>query len=202
MGKISCEGLADQENIEEIEKHIKAISQILGVEETASNKDTPKRIAKMWAKEVFKNINNKGLNELRDKMTVFPNEYIDGQSFVIVKDIDFSSMCEHHWMPFFGKCTVGYIPFKNIIGLSKIPRVVDYFSKQPQLQEKFTNDIGEFLVSIINPKVLYVIVEAEHTCVMCRGIEKMCSTRTDFKYEMTVFNGCNYYEEFLRRVGK
>ncbi|MBP3888482.1 MAG: GTP cyclohydrolase I [Cellulosilyticum sp.] len=178
--------------ISEIKKHLEAISDILGIEETESNKDTPSRIARMWVNELFEN-HNRDREELDKVVTLFENNYDDySEEFVIMKDIKFNSMCEHHWMPFFGTVNVGYIPDKTIIGLSKIPRVVRFFSRKPQLQENLTKEIGEYLVETLHPKALFVTVEATHTCVMCRGAESECTTKTKF-----CFGGNESYKEFL-----
>lgn len=165
--------------VEAIKEHIKAIMEILELPITESNKNTPLRVAKMWCNEVFENRNNAHMQELKDTLTVFPNEY--GSDMVIVKDILFNSMCEHHWLPFSGTVTVGYVPSDTIVGLSKIPRVVRYFSRKPQLQEQFTTEIGEFLMELLEPHALFVEVTATHQCVKCRGAESDCSTRTYFK---------------------
>lgn len=175
----------EKNNIDETKKlaiasHLLAITQLLGIDETESNKDTPKRIAKMWYDELFESRNDIGLEELDKKMTLFEAEGI--QSPVEMSGIKFSSVCEHHWMPFFGTVKVTYMPKDTIIGLSKIPRVVKYFSKRPQLQERLTKDIGEYLAKVLDPKYLFVEVEALHTCVMCRGAESECNTKTYFNY--------------------
>lgn len=165
--------------IEEIAVHISAISSLLGIEVTDSNKDTPVRVAKMYCNELFKSRNNEGKEELDSKMAVFPAESNDP----VTVEVPFYSMCEHHWLPFFGTVSVTYVPNKTIIGLSKIPRVVEFFSKKPQLQERFTTEIGEYLVSVIDPKYLSVRVVAEHTCVSMRGAKSPCKTSTIFEYE-------------------
>ena len=115
-------------------------------------------------------------------MALFPNEY--SSDMVIVKDIDFNSVCEHHWLPFSGKVTVAYIPNESVIGLSKIPRVVKYFSKQPTLQEKLTKDIADYLNKHIKPYMIYVMAKSTHSCVKCRGAESDCETVTTY----SVFN--------------
>ena len=165
--------------IKEIAVHISAISSLLGIEVTDSNKDTPVRVAKMYCNELFKSRNNEGKEELDSKMAVFPAESNDP----VTVEVPFYSMCEHHWLPFFGTVSVTYVPDKTIIGLSKIPRVIEYFSKKPQLQERFTTEIGEYLVSVIDPKYLSVRVVAEHTCVSMRGAKSPCSTTTVYEYE-------------------
>ena len=166
--------------VEEIRKHIEAVADILGIEKNASNENTPLRVAKMYCNELFKNRNGANLEELNSRMKVFPNE--GTTTPITLKGIEFSSTCEHHWLPFMGTVTVSYIPDKSIIGLSKIPRVVKYFSQRPQLQERLTNDIGNYLVELLQPKSLTVVIDSTHTCVMCRGAESNCSTATSFEY--------------------
>ena len=136
----------------------------------------------MYCNELFANRNNANLEELNSRMKTFP---VDSKYPMPVKveGIPFSSTCEHHWMPFIGTVDVRYVPSDRIIGLSKIPRVVEYFSKKPQLQERLTSEIGEYLVKVLNPKKLEVRIQAIHTCVLCRGIESSCDTQTVFNYE-------------------
>lgn len=166
--------------VEEIKKHIEAISDILGIEKTESNENTPLRVAKMYCNELFKNRNNANLEELNSRMKTFDSEGV--KSAVTMQDIKFYSMCEHHWLPFYGECDVTYIPKKRIIGLSKIPRVVKYFSQKPQLQERLTKEIGEYLVNLLDPEYLRVNMRAKHCCVMCRGAESECETVTEYEY--------------------
>ncbi len=106
---------------------------------------------------------------------IFDEEY---DEMVIVKDIEFYSLCEHHILPFFGKCHVGYIPHEKIIGLSKIPRIVDMFSRRLQIQEKLTRQIAEALQEGLNPLGVAVVMEARHMCMMVRGIQKQHSKAT------------------------
>jgi GTP cyclohydrolase I len=94
---------------------------------------------------------------------------------VIVKDIDFYSMCEHHLLPFFGKCHVAYIPSTKVVGLSKIPRIVDVFSRRLQVQERLTNQIADTIRDIVRPLGVAVVVEATHLCMSMRGVEKQNS---------------------------
>lgn len=172
--------MTDKEIIAEVKEHISAISSLLGIEVTESNFDTPSRVAKMYCTELFNNRNGRNLEELNAKMKTFPNE---GYSRPItVRGIEFSSTCEHHWLPFMGNVSVTYIPSKRVIGLSKIPRVVKYFSQRPQLQERLTKDIGEYLVELLQPIYLRVEIESTHTCVMCRGAESKCETVTLYEF--------------------
>jgi GTP cyclohydrolase I len=101
---------------------------------------------------------------------------VDYDEMVIVKDIEFFSMCEHHLLPFFGKAHIAYVPNGKVIGLSKIPRVVDVFARRLQVQERLTRQIGEAITDAINPQGVAVILEAQHLCMMMRGVEKQHSS--------------------------
>ena len=170
--------MTDKELVKEIAGHISAISSLLGFPVTESNKDTPLRVAKMYCNELFRNRNNRHLNELNAKMREFPAENHNPVSV----EVPVNSSCEHHWLPFMGNVVVTYVPKDKIIGLSKIPRVVDYFSKKPQLQERLTTEIGEYLVSVIDPEYLSVRMVATHTCVSIRGAKSPCKTTTVYEY--------------------
>ena len=100
---------------------------------------------------------------------------VDYSEMVIVKDIDFYSLCEHHLLPFFGKCHIAYVPRRHVIGLSKIPRLVDVFSRRLQIQERLTNQIAETLLEKIDPLGVAVVCEATHLCMSMRGVEKQNS---------------------------
>jgi GTP cyclohydrolase I len=100
---------------------------------------------------------------------------VDYDEMVIVKDVEFFSMCEHHLLPFFGKAHVAYVPNRKVIGLSKIPRLVDVFSRRLQVQERLTRQVGEAITEAINPQGVAVILEAQHLCMMMRGVEKQHS---------------------------
>lgn len=182
--------------VEEIKEHIEDIMKILGIPITESNKGTPLRVAKMYCNELFANRNNNNIEELNSRMKTFPNEY--ETDVIIIKDIEFDSICEHHWLPFSGKVTVGYVPNFKVIGLSKVPRVVKYFSKKPQLQEQLTQEIGEYLYDLLEPHALFVEVEATHQCVKCRGAESDCSTHTNYKRINVGFE--DSYKEFKERM--
>jgi len=128
--------------------------------------ETPKRVAK--ALTFF----TKGYQEDVDALVndaLFPIEY---DEMVIVRNIDFFSLCEHHLLPFFGKCHVGYIPDKRVVGLSKIPRIVEVFSRRLQVQERLTVQIAETLQAKLKPIGVGVVIEARHLCMMMRGVEK------------------------------
>jgi GTP cyclohydrolase I len=127
---------------------------------------TPERVAKALL------FMTRGYHEDIERLlngALFPIEY---DEMVIVKDIDFFSMCEHHMLPFFGKCHVGYLPNKKVVGLSKIPRVVDAFARRLQVQERLTTQIAETLKRKLDAHGVAVVMEARHLCMMMRGVEK------------------------------
>jgi GTP cyclohydrolase I len=141
-----------------------------------------------------------GYHQELDKVlngALFPVAY---DEMVIVKDIEIFSICEHHLLPFFGKCHVAYIPNQKVIGLSKIPRVVDVFAKRLQIQERLTTQIAEALMERIKPQGVGVIIEAKHLCMIMRGVEKQNSVAVT-SHMTGVFRDCELTRaEFLRLV--
>jgi GTP cyclohydrolase I len=131
--------------------------------------DTPMRVAKMY-EEIFS-----GLKTPAPKMTTFPNES-SYKDLVIVKDIPFYSMCEHHLVPFFGKAHIGYVPGESIVGLSKFARLVDWYAKRPQVQEKITDQVADHIVEVLKPEAVIVVLEARHMCMEMRGVNKQGSS--------------------------
>lgn len=132
------------------------------------------------------------------KSAMFREDY---QQMVIVKDIDFYSMCEHHMLPFFGKVHIAYIPNKYVVGLSKIPRIVEVFARRLQIQERFTTQIKECIQQTLNPLGVMVVVEASHLCMQMRGVQKMnaITTTSDFT---GIFTDKKTREEFLNLISK
>lgn len=169
--------------------HFKQILKHLGEDpEREGLKDTPKRYIKM-------------LEEFFDvpefKMTTFENEGID--EMIIVKNIPFFSFCEHHIAPFFGTASIAYIPDKTILGLSKLPRVLDLFSRRLQNQERITKQVADYIMEKANPLGVGVRLEARHLCVEMRGVKKHnCSTSTTTL--LGIFKEMNVKSEFLNDI--
>jgi GTP cyclohydrolase I len=133
---------------------------------------TPTRVTKSW--DFLTKGYNDDLNKILNE-AVFEEKY---NQMVVVKDIDFFSLCEHHLLPFYGKCHIAYIPNGKIVGLSKIPRIVDVFARRMQVQERMTQEIAETLNNILQPLGVAVVCEARHMCMMMRGVEKQNSVAT------------------------
>lgn len=163
-----------------VKQHLESIFRILGFNPyDPSVSDTPNRIAKMWCNEICKDINHLNINELDKEMTFFDNP---GTTSPITMTMPFNSWCEHHFLPFFGEIRVTYMPKDKVIGLSKIPRIIEYFSKRPQLQERLGKEIANYLYYQADAKGVKVeIYNTTHTCVSCRGVEYNADTRTEYK---------------------
>ena len=134
--------------------------------------NTPKRVAKAW------DFLTKGYNENLDDL--INNAIFEGESkdMVIVKNIEFYSLCEHHMIPFYGKAHIGYIPNGKIIGLSKLARITDLFAQRLQVQERLTNQIAKCLQDVLNPRGVAVVLEGKHFCMLSRGVQKQNSIAT------------------------
>ncbi|KAB1064047.1 GTP cyclohydrolase I FolE [Salibacter halophilus] len=186
--------LTDEEKIQKIEHHFTEIMKTMGMDlNDDSLKGTPHRVAKMYIKEIFEGLNP----ENKPLIKLFENKYKYGE-MLVEKNITVNSHCEHHFVPITGKAHVAYISNGHVIGLSKINRIVRYYSKRPQVQERLTEQIAEALKNILKTEDVAVVIDAHHMCVSMRGIEdKDCSTITshfsgDFKKNDTLRN------EFLR----
>lgn len=137
---------------------------------------TPERIARSWVGQLFKGLNLANF----PKITTFENK-TETTGVVAIKDIGVYSMCKHHFLPFTGKCTISYVPNAKLLGLSKFSKIVDFYARQPQLQEKLTSDIYNKLMEILSPKQLYVKIECEHMCIKMRIVN---SENTNFITEV------------------
>jgi GTP cyclohydrolase I len=164
--------LDDSEKIKRISEKFTDIIEILGLDLTDDSiKDTPKRVAKMYVNEIFKGLNPKN----KPKITVFENSY-NYQTPIIELNIPFTSFCEHHFVPIQGKANVAYIPKDKVIGLSKIHRLVDYFARRPQVQERLTIQIAQELSDVLQTDDVAVVLKASHNCISCRGVEDLGSS--------------------------
>jgi len=178
-----------------IEGHIKEILAELGESPNREGlRETPRRAARAF--EFLTSGYRQDADEFL-KTAIFQARY---NEIVMVKDIDFFSLCEHHLLPFYGKCHVGYIPNKKIIGLSKIPRVVELFARRLQVQERLTTQIGELLFKILKPKGLGIVLEARHLCMMMRGVEKQNSVATTSCMLGTFKTNAKTRSEFLQLI--
>ncbi len=179
-------------NSEKIEKLIRELISEIGEDANREGlKQTPGRIAKSFEKIYG------GYGEDPSKiLTTFDGENYD--EMIICKDIDFYSNCEHHIQPFFGKISIGYIPDKKIIGISKLPRIVEIFSRRLQNQERLTMQIADTLSSLLNPKGVGVIIKAKHLCMMARGVEKQNTIMTTSSYRGLFKSNGKTRNEFLR----
>lgn len=188
--------LSQEEKMEQLMHHYESILQLLGEDtEREGLIRTPFRVAKAM-QFLTKGYQEDPAEILRSAM--FREDY---RQMVIVKDIDFYSMCEHHMLPFFGKAHVAYIPNKYITGLSKIPRLVDTFARRLQVQERLTMQIKNCIQETLNPMGVMVVIEAQHMCMQMRGIEKQNSITTTSDFS-GAFAELRTREEFINLIKK
>lgn len=171
------DNLTESEKIEHIQFYFKRIMQVLGLDLSDSSlQDTPRRVAKMYVKEIFNGLNEDSFPSI----TVFENDYGYDQ-MLIEKDITLYSYCAHHFVPIIGRAHVAYYPSDYVVGLSKINRLVQHFSRKPQVQEKLTVEIANALKETLQTEDVAVFIEADHLCVASRGIKDTnSSTQTTF----------------------
>jgi len=185
------------ESIKKLEESVVSILTEIGEDPNREGLlRTPNRVAKAYkfltkgySEDIEKLLNNAVFNEHYDEM-------------VIVKDIDFYSLCEHHLLPFFGKCHIAYIPNGKIVGLSKLPRMVEMFSRRLQVQERMTREIGDMINKVLEPKGVAVVTEAKHLCMMMRGVEKQNSVATASAMLGRFKSDEKTRTEFLKLIGK
>ncbi|MEO2143558.1 MAG: GTP cyclohydrolase I FolE [Flavobacteriaceae bacterium] len=187
---------SDEEKISIIKKNIREIMHTLGLDlNDDSLMGTPARVAKMFVKEIFSGLKP----ELRPKSSIFENKYNYGE-MLVEKNINVFSTCEHHLLPIVGKAHVAYISNETVIGLSKINRIVEYYSKRPQVQERLTKQIVAELQEVLKTEDIACVIDAKHLCVNSRGIKDIdSSTLTSefggkFKYDQKT------KDEFLKYI--
>lgn len=189
--------LDDETKIELIEAKFRDIMEILGLDlSDDSLKGTPRRVAKMYVQEIFSGLNPDNKPEAR----LFENKY-DYEEMLVERDITFFSNCEHHFVPIYGVAHVAYIPSGKVIGLSKLNRIVQYFARRPQVQERMTRQIAEELKSVLQTEHVAVLLDARHMCVSSRGIQDIASSTVTADYSGK-FLQPETRAEFLRYIKK
>lgn len=187
--------LDDEAKIGLITSHFRSILDVLGLDlKDDSLKDTPKRIAEMYVKEIFSGLNPAN----RPVPTLFENVY-QYEEMLIEKNIAVFSNCEHHFVPIVGKAHVAYISNGKVIGLSKLNRVVQYFSQRPQVQERLTIQIAEELKSVLGTQDVAVMIDASHHCVSSRGIRDAGSTTVTYSFSGK-FKEAETKSQFLKQI--
>jgi GTP cyclohydrolase I len=177
--------LSDEEKIAKIENHFRAIMETLGLDLTDDSLNgTPKRVAKMYVKEIFQGLNPENM----PRVALFENKYKYNE-MLVEKNISFYSNCEHHFVPIIGKAHVAYISNGKVIGLSKLNRLVDYFAKRPQVQERLTMQIGKKLQEVLETEDVAIVIDAKHLCVSSRGV------KDDTSSTITAFYGGAFTDE-------
>lgn len=189
----ASEWLSREEKMDKITYHFAEIMKALGLDlADDSLQGTPKRVAKMYVKEIFR-----GLDPSNEpSLSVFENKY-EYNKMLLEKDITFESACEHHFMPMRGKAHVAYISTGKVIGISKINRLVDYYARRPQVQERLTLQICNALKDALATEDVIVFVEAEHLCVTSRGVDDKTSRTTTIAYGGK-FEEMSYRQEFMQ----
>ena len=186
--------LSNDLKIKLIEDHFRKILEILGLDLSSDSiKDTPQRVAKMYVNEIFSSIDPNKFPSIQ----LFSDIETTDKRLIFVKDIKIHSFCEHHFLPMIGKAFIAYIPNKKIIGLSKINRIVDFFSKRPQLQERLTAQIADSLSIVLNTKDVAVYTELDHLCVKIRGVEDFTSSTSAYHFKGLFNKNKDYKEDFF-----
>ncbi len=187
--------ISKEEKISRIEKSVRDILDTLGMDlDDDSIKGTPKRVAKAYVNEIFGGL----LPEHKPNSSTFENKYSYGE-MLVEKNIVLYSTCEHHLLPIVGRAHVAYISKGSVVGLSKINRIVDYYAKRPQVQERLTIQIVKELQDILNTKDVACVIDAKHLCVNSRGIRDIASSTVTAEYG-GVFGQESYRKEFLEYI--
>jgi GTP cyclohydrolase I len=189
--------MSDETKIQHIEQHFREIMNILGLDlSDDSLNGTPHRVAKMYVKEIFSGLNPKNKPDIK----LFDNKY-NYNEMLVEKDITFYSNCEHHFVPIIGKAHVAYISNGKVIGLSKLNRIVQYFAKRPQVQERLTVQIAEEIKRVLQCEDVAVVIDAVHLCVSSRGIQDVSSSTITAAYHGKFRDEATKLE-FLQYAGK
>jgi GTP cyclohydrolase I len=190
--------LTEEEKIAGITEHFREIMQLLGLDLTDDSlAGTPRRVAKMYVQEWFRGLSP----EHRPEVRLFDNRY-QYQQMLVERDITLFSCCEHHFVPIIGKAHVAYLPGEHVVGLSKLNRVVQYYARRPQVQERLTRQIAEELKQALHTDNVAVLIEADHLCVMSRGVNDTSSSTLTAEYGGVFEQDAALRAEFLRLIGK
>ena len=188
--------LSDDEKIESIQKNVAEILHTLGMDMTDDSlKGTPLRVAKMYVKEIFNGLHP----ETKPKLSTFDNNYKYAE-MLVEKNITVYSTCEHHLLPIVGRAHVAYISKGKVIGLSKMNRIVDYFAKRPQVQERLTMQIVQALQEALGTDDVACVIDAKHLCVNSRGIRDIASSTVTAEYGGVFREDTNLKNEFLQYI--
>ena len=189
---------SNDEKIKNIEKHFTKIVDELGLDlNDDSISGTPYRVAKMYVKEIFSGLDP----ENKPKISLFDNKY-NYNKMLIEKNINLNSTCEHHFLPITGKAHVSYISSGKVIGLSKLNRIVQYYSHRPQVQERLTKQIYDELKNVLDTDSVMVVIEAKHMCVSSRGIKDYTSSTVTEMYggDFNIYNKRDEFHKLLNSV--
>lgn len=187
--------LSDEEKIAKIEENFREIMHTLGLDLTDDSlQGTPRRVAKMYVKELFEGLKPANM----PKLTTFENKYQYNQ-MLVEKNIQITSNCEHHFLPIIGKAHIAYISSGRVIGLSKINRIVDYFSRRPQVQERLTLQVANALKKALETEDVAVVIDTKHFCVITRGVQDRESSTITSEYSGK-FKDLEVRKEFLNYI--
>lgn len=188
---------SDEDKMSVIEQHFEVIMKELGLDlSDDSLQGTPHRVAKMFVKEIFSGLNPAN----KPKISVFDNSY-NYDKMLVEANISFNSTCEHHFLPIVGKAHIAYVSSGKVIGLSKLNRIVDYFSRRPQVQERLIMQIFNELKTVLETENVMVVMEASHLCVSSRGIKDESSYTSTLQYG-GIFEQKEFRDDFYRLINK
>ena len=186
---------SDAQKMQAIERHFHSIMEEMGLDMTDDSlQGTPHRVAKMFIQEIFSGLNPKN----KPKISVFDNSY-NYDKMLVEANISFNSTCEHHFLPIIGKAHIGYVSSGKVIGLSKLNRIVDYYSRRPQVQERLIMQIFNELKSVLETDNVIVVMEATHLCVSSRGIKDESSFTSTIQYG-GIFNEKENRNDFFNMI--
>ncbi|WP_396211187.1 GTP cyclohydrolase I FolE [Flavobacterium sp.] len=188
---------SDADKMQTIEKHFHIIMEEMGLDMTDDSlQGTPHRVAKMFIQEIFSGLNPAN----KPKISVFDNSY-NYDKMLVEANISFNSTCEHHFLPIVGKAHIGYVSSGKVIGLSKLNRIVDYYSRRPQVQERLIMQIYNELKTVLETDNVIVVMEATHLCVSSRGIKDESSYTSTIQYS-GIFNEKENRNDFFNMINQ